>query len=286
MVHSSTAVLAWVFLAALLSTGAAPLSSDVMGGLSEYDANEASRAIGGREASESIGAKPVEFILFTTQRSGSTWTCDILRHIPGIKCGVEQPAGVSTSTPDKPLSVSELMIRYSYMKKRAVGNQYFTYANVTFEAWREDFNAALEKLRAEAAVCKAHVHTHVYRWAPPHSSDAPGLTSVFSLSHSLRLFCLPSQREAAATNASCSAMGFKLMYDQVPPRLHGDLNDFLARSGVYVVHLVREAQLLRYASKAQSGKGAMHSTSKERAEELKHRYLCVVPCSLSHFIVG
>ena len=61
-------------------------------------------------------------LLFTTQRSGSTWFCDVLARQPGVECGVEGPGELG-----HPSRESELMIKYSHMKHKLVeGYNYST----------------------------------------------------------------------------------------------------------------------------------------------------------------
>lgn len=60
------------------------------------------------------------------------------------------------------------------------------------------------------------------------------------------------------------ALGFKLMYDQVPPRIHHEFVNFLAHENVYVLHLVREATLQKYAS-AKQHQGLWHAITAEQA---------------------
>ena len=67
-------------------------------------------------------ARAGRFLLFTTQRSGSTWFCDVLARQPGVQCGVEGGGGQG-----QPSRISEMMIKYSYMKNRVVeGYNYST----------------------------------------------------------------------------------------------------------------------------------------------------------------
>ena len=69
-------------------------------------------------------ARAGRYLLFTTQRSGSTWFCDVLARQPGVQCGVEVPGDGKLGQPSR---VSEMMIKYSYMKSRVVeGYNYST----------------------------------------------------------------------------------------------------------------------------------------------------------------
>ena len=56
---------------------------------------------------------------------------------------------------------------------------------------------------------------------------------------------------------NATAMGFKLMYDQVPPRLRNAFVTYVARENITIIHLEREAVLLQVASGLQSF-GHMH----------------------------
>ena len=60
-------------------------------------------------------ARAGRYLLFTTQRSGSTWFCDVLARQPGVECGVEGPGELG-----HPSRESELMIKYSHMKHKLV----------------------------------------------------------------------------------------------------------------------------------------------------------------------
>ena len=131
------------------------------------------------------------YLLFTTQRSGSTWFCDVLSRQPGVECGV----------PRRDIhNLAEMMIHYSYCRPCA---------NVTWEKWRADSDAQFAKLLLQ---------------------NPDGKT----------------------------AMGFKLMYDQVPPQLVGAFVRYVAEENISVVHLEREAVLLQVASAFQANKSKMH----------------------------
>ena len=91
--------------------------------------------------SPSSGAK---YLLFTTQRSGSTWFCDVLARQPGVECGLElPPKNVAIGYPTRK---SEMMISYSFMKKRVVRG--YNYGNITWAQWRADCEAQFAALSA------------------------------------------------------------------------------------------------------------------------------------------
>ena len=116
-------------------------------------------------------ARAGRYLLFTTQRSGSTWFCDVLARQPGVQCGVESPGDGKLGQPSR---VSEMMIKYSYMKSRVVEG--YNYSTVPWAKWRADSEAQWARLTA----------SHERHEIP--------------------------------------AIGYKLMYDQVPPRL---VNEFI-----------------------------------------------------------
>ena len=130
------------------------------------------------------------YLLFTTQRSGSTWFCDVLARQPGVQCGVEVPGDGKLGQPSR---VSEMMIKYSYMKSRVVEG--YNYSTVPWAKWRADSEA---------------------QWARLKRHETP-------------------------------VIGYKLMYDQVPPRLVNEFIKYVVEGNISVVHLEREAVLLQAA---------------------------------------
>lgn len=135
------------------------------------------------------------FLLLTTQRSGSTWTCGLLDDQNGVSCGSHRLEHFENRR-------NELLIKYSMVDK----------SNVTWQKYENDLDKAFSD------VCKHN----------------PG----------------PS-------------IGFKLMYDQVPPQFleNGNLETYLRKNNVYIVHLVREAKILVLSSKSNVGKRGFHHTS-------------------------
>jgi len=155
-------------------------------------------------------ARAGRYLLFTTQRSGSTWFCDVLARQPGVQCGVERGPGGQ----GQPSRVSEMMIKYSYMRTRLVEG--YDYSTVPWAKWRADSEAQWARLTAS--------HTH----------EIP-------------------------------AIGYKLMYDQVPPRLVNEFIKYVVEENISVVHLEREAVLLQVASHHQTKTGMMHDTNASSA---------------------
>jgi len=125
-----------------------------------------------------------KYILLSSQRSGSTWTCDLLQHQDGISCG-GRPSKGKLSVPK-----SELLIKYSFE---------IDHASTTWPTYKKDLDSAF------AEACE----------------DNPAVS-----------------------------IGFKLMYDQIPPQFleEGNLETYMRENGVSFLHLVREAKILRQAS--------------------------------------
>ena len=61
------------------------------------------------------------------------------------------------------------------------------------------------------------------------------------------------------------AIGYKLMYNQVPPRLINEFIKYVVEENISVVHLEREAVLLQVASNYQTNAVKMHDTNASRA---------------------
>ena len=144
-------------------------------------------------------ARAGRFLLFTTQRSGSTWFCDVLARQPGVQCGVADR--LAEQHVEKlgagPAWESEMMIKYSHMKNRVVEG--YNYSTVPWAKWRADSEAQWARLTA----------SHERHQIP--------------------------------------AIGYKLMYDQVPPRLVNEFIKYVVEGNISVVHLEREAVLLQAA---------------------------------------
>ena len=147
-----------------------------------------------------------QYILLTSQRSGSTWTCQVLDAQLGVTCG-RAPRGEEHPVATEKLS--ELMINFSPALLALRG---LTHREVSWESWVASLEEAFSSLREEG--------------------------------------CAGSDRTTA---------GFKLMYNQVPHHLVPQFLGFLETHEVTVLHLVREASVLRLASNEQSS-GLMHSS--------------------------
>ena len=93
-------------------------------------------------------ARAGRFLLFTTQRSGSTWFCDVLARQPGVQCGVADR--LAEQHVEKlgagPAWESEMMIKYSHMKNRVVEG--YNYSTVPWAKWRADSEAQWARLTA------------------------------------------------------------------------------------------------------------------------------------------
>jgi len=160
------------------------------------------------------------YLLLTTQRSGSTWFCSVLNRQPGIACGADKRPNPSKSSRIED-HVVEMMINYSFMKRRAVvvDGYMYTHSNITWAVWRKD--------------CEAQFAT---------------------LAHG-------SSRET-------TAIGFKLMYDQVPPRLRSDFVQYVTENEIKLLHLERQAVLLQVASgRYQSKRNQLHEWDPMRAAQ-------------------
>ena len=151
------------------------------------------------------------FLLFTSQRSGSTWTCQTLDAQPYVACGAsnsrKQATWKSTGT------TAEMMILYSHgplLKSRNM-----THAEVSWDVWVNDANRAFQLLQKE---------------------NCQGILTR-------------------------RAVGFKLMHDQVPEHLISNFLEYVAQHNITVLHLVREAVILRLASHAQTSVSQSNNAS-------------------------
>lgn len=179
------------------------------------------------------------YILLTTQRSGSTWVCSILNDnnddnnaaLGGNSSRISCGSGTRKDG-NTGTKVSELMIGYwhRFMKDPA---------NITWSQYQRSFeNAMLDALLAQGDACRNR--------------------SVES----------EDDNEPATATA---AFGFKLMYDQIPAQFikNGLFVRFLREQGIAVVHLVREAAALKFASQRQTLPKQMHSTNSTEAEQFR-----------------
>ena len=150
-----------------------------------------------------------KFVLLTTQRSGSTWFCNLLDQMEELSCGGKSVGGIHTS---------ELLIHYSFLNRSAL-------TAVSWLTYQKNFDDAF------AEVCQFN----------------------------------PAE-----------AIGFKLMYDQVPPHFFDDGNmaGYFRRNNVSVLHLVREAKILKLASQYNNRQqkkifGSMHTANATIAEKFR-----------------
>ena len=156
------------------------------------------------------------WLLFTSQRSGSTWTCQVLNAQPGVACGLPAttPAGV----------LGELM---EWLSPEPLRRRKRTQADVTWAEWQTEAEGAFAALRKKQGC---------------HGGGAGD-----------------QQR----------AIGFQLMYDQVPPQHTGRFLEYVASRNITVLHLVREATVLRLASHMQTHSPRWHTADKAEAMRLR-----------------
>jgi hypothetical protein len=175
-------------------------------------------------------SKVFKFILFTTARSGSTWTCQLLDALPNITCGLRRNhlGGGATNSDD------ELLLKYSYMgngccpKKDPDTGLPIGYGDLTYEQYQHDFDTAMTK-----SILRAKQHQDVEKKVPRGgggggSSSSSSSTSVVAVVD--------------------RAAGFKLMYDQIPPMFVDSLIQHFVQEDIAILHMVREATILRMAS--------------------------------------
>ena len=130
-------------------------------------------------------ARAGRYLLFTTQRSGSTWFCELLERQPGVQCGVDKEGNGRQGQPSR---LSEMMIKYSHMQSRVVGG--YDYSTVPWAKWRADCDAQWARLTA------SHERHEIPNEIP--------------------------------------AIGYKLMYDQVPPRLVNEFIKYVVEENISV----------------------------------------------------
>ena len=123
---------------------------------------------------------PRPFLVFTTQRSGSGWTMDLL--------GTQESIGT-------PAKTSEMMLP----THRANAERWKSFK---WQAWRDEAERAFANV--------------------------------------------------SARNPAALAVGWKLMYNQVPAPLIGPFVQWVRNNSIRVVPLVREASLLQYLSSAEA----------------------------------
>lgn len=164
----------------------------------------------GRNMTSHAAVQPcrIKYVLLTTQRSGSTWTCSLLDQIEDFSCG-----GRSKGSLHRP----EILINYSFLDRSAV----------SWSTYQKDLDNAF------AEACKFN----------------------------------PAE-----------AIGFKLMYNQLPQQFFDDGNmaGYFRRNNVSVLHLVREAKILKLASEYNNQQQinmfdthARHTTNATLAEKFR-----------------
>lgn len=148
-----------------------------------------------------------KFLLLTTQRSGSTWTCDLLNAQDGITCGGPGKG--------KGKQTSEMLIELSFQDHNLL----------TWSEMNSKLNMAFDQ------TCEQYPST---------------------------------------------AVGYKIMYDQIPSKFrYREFEKYLQDNNIAIVHLVREAKVLRQASqhdvsavKAASGKVVHHAYDSSEVNNL------------------
>jgi len=136
---------------------------------------------------------PPAFVLFTTQRSGSTWVCEVLHAQPGIMCG-KQEFNPGQAEPGQLWQDRRGELMLSAQNSSTA---------LSWDDWRRDAEQAFTIIAKEALHRR---HT--------------------------------------------DAVGFKLMYNQVPHHLRNNFIEWLVQQSISVLHLVREATVLRVAPRA------------------------------------
>ena len=159
----------------------------------------------GREkhTTENASLSCQKYILLTTQRSGSTWTCNLFDMQGEFTCG-------GTELNQIHLRKTELMIKYSCLN--------------------EAENAAVE-------------------W----SNYEKNLSNAIQNSVDTNDSCNPSTSSSRVGTVH-AASGFKLMYDQIPQQFidNNKIFDYFVKNDIAIIHLIREAKILRISSLKQS----------------------------------
>ena len=177
-----------------------------------------------------------KFILLTTQRSGSTWTCNLLDLQNGVTCG---GLAIIEGVGRRP----ELLAKYSVMgeKKRE---------EVQWSEYERDLSNSLYNATI--------------------ADSCGGVNEIGD-----RSIIMPS---SPSKKMNSIAAGFKLMYDQIPSQFitNGQFTKYLVKQNIAIIHLIREAKILRLASlkntKEQLTKlnGTPHTINETLANELRH----------------
>lgn len=162
------------------------------------------------------------YILLTTQRSGSTWTCTLFDLQNEVTCGGKQ-------------FNEELGRESEIMSKKYSRMSFERIESVTWSQYEKDLTAAIQ-------------------------------TSI-----NVNDLCHPSSSSTIA-----AAAGFKLMYSQVPPQFikSGQIFDYFEKNDIAIIHLVREAKILKIASGKQSvgmPGGQPHTTDDSVVSKLRKK---------------
>ena len=170
----------------------------------------------GQNHVESVGLKPCskKYIILTTQRSGSTWTCNELDSQDDVACGASRDDKTQTE-----VKVSELLLKHH-------GGQYENPSTVKWEEYEKELDASF------ADVC-----------ADDHKS----------------------------------IIGYKIMYNQIPEKFTlaagpdgSPFARYLQKNEISVIHLVREAGILRISSlRDLILQDIVHESDESKIEELR-----------------
>lgn len=151
-----------------------------------------------------------KYILFSTQRSGSTWVSNLFDMQDGVTCG--------GTTVYEGVRLMELMIRYSLMGKAGR-------AEVEWSEYEKELSNAIQDSMDANELCNP-------------SMQSPNKDGV---------------------DVAQSAVGFKLMYDQIPKQFvdNNQIFDYFIKNDIAIVHLIREAKILQISSMSQDYSSTM-----------------------------
>ena len=136
------------------------------------------------------------FLLLSSQRSGSTWTCQVLDSQPGLTCGVRSGKSASGAN-------SEMLMKYSAA---------YPGDGVSWEAWEADAERAFDALRREACSGKGGgigfklMRDQIPRLLVPRFLDWLAERRVAAHVSIAKTFSFDSQRTVrAGASASCTS---------------------------------------------------------------------------------
>ena len=190
-------------------------------------ASSLTRNIKGRQTTElktafASSSSCQKYVVLTTQRSGSTWACNLLDLQKDITCGGTEIYGGIVRVP-------ELLIQYS--SKTSEERK-----EIQWTEYEKDFTEAMQNAIDANSACAS-----------------PSLSS----------------------STDSAAAGFKLMYDQIPSKFiqSGEIFDYFAKNNIAVIHLVREAKILRIASMKESHAmgGQPHSVDQSYVKQFRDK---------------